>query len=88
MIGSGESTPFPRKNLNLSARTPDSNTISQHSEVSGGGVVSDEFNSGNNNSESSKDSTWKSLTSDLLRSVLTFCDFAFVGLMYWSNRDQ
>ncbi|KAF3335518.1 calmodulin-binding transcription activator 5-like isoform X2 [Carex littledalei] len=88
VIGSGESTPLPRNNLNLSSQTPDSNSISQHSEVSGGGIVSDEFNSGNNNSESSKDNTWKSLTSDLLRSVLTFCGFAFVGLMYWSNREQ
>lgn len=88
MIGSDYSTPLPRKNLNLSSQTPDSNSISQHSEVSGGGIVSEEFNSGNNNSEFSKDSTWKSLTSDLLRSVLTFCGFAFVGLLYWSNREQ
>jgi hypothetical protein len=53
-MGSDNSMPLPRKNLNLNPLTPDSNSISLHSEVSGGRILSDEFNSENNNSECSK----------------------------------
>ncbi|XP_078148255.1 calmodulin-binding transcription activator isoform X3 [Carex rostrata] len=70
VIGSDYSTPLPRKNLNLSSQTPDSNSISQHSEVSGGGIVSEEFNSGNNNT--TENNEWDQLNTlewdDLLQS--------------------
>ncbi|KAJ4805771.1 calmodulin-binding transcription activator [Rhynchospora pubera] len=49
VLGIGELTPLPGKNLNLSPLTPESNSISQHSEVSGGGMFFDEFHSESNN---------------------------------------